>query len=111
MAIHIETPTPKKLLAAFKKAIDDGHVTTWSYDSDGDFTHTADQWNKGAWLRPKIMERSELILYILSPKEVTITSTLYAVYHGRIVEPFLRHCDHIFSVIRISSSPEDGDVI
>ncbi|PNE12407.1 MAG: hypothetical protein CR217_03280 [Beijerinckiaceae bacterium] len=56
MAIHFKTETPKKLLAAYKKAIDDGHISTWSYDSDGDFTHTADQWNKKAWLRPKVQE-------------------------------------------------------
>jgi hypothetical protein len=43
MAINFETTTPKKLLAAFKKAIDDGHVKTWRYDADGDFIHTPDQ--------------------------------------------------------------------
>ena len=30
MAINLMTNTPNKLLAAFKKAIDDGHVATWS---------------------------------------------------------------------------------
>jgi hypothetical protein len=41
MAVHFKTKTPKKLLAAHKKAIDDGHIATWSYDKDGDFAHAA----------------------------------------------------------------------
>lgn len=110
MAIHFETKTPKKLLAAYKKAVDDGHVTTWSYDSDGDFTHTAEQWNRKAWLRPKVQEGKELVFYILSPKETTISAAVYAVYHGRFIESMLRHCDELFTDGRASSMPEDGDV-
>jgi hypothetical protein len=86
MAIHFKTTTPKKLLAAYKKAIDDGHVTTWSYDRDGDFTHTAAQWSKKAWLRPKIKTHEELILHILAPLETELSSAVYAVYHGRFIE-------------------------
>jgi hypothetical protein len=110
MAIYFETKTPKKLLAAYKKAVDDGHVSTWSYDSDGDFTHAADQWNKKAWLRPKIKEGTELAFYILKPKESTLSSVVYAVYHGRFIESMLRHCDELFSSSRATSMPEGGDV-
>ena len=53
MAIHFYTSAPSALLAAFKKAINDKHVITWSYDDDGDFTHTHTQWAKLAWLRPR----------------------------------------------------------
>lgn len=111
MAIYFETKTPKKLLAAYKKAVDDGHVSTWSYDSDGDFTHTADQWNRKAWLRPKIEEGTALVFHILKPKEATLSLTIYAVYHGRFIESMLRHCDELFSVGRASAMPEGGDVI
>jgi hypothetical protein len=110
MAIHFKTETPKKLLAAYKKAIDDGHISTWSYDSDGDFTHTADQWNKKAWLRPKVQEGAELVLYVLAPKDTELSSTIYAVYHGHFIESMLRHCDKLFSEGRASSMPEEGDV-
>lgn len=48
MSIKFETSNSTALLAAFKKAIDDGKVVTWSYDGDGDFTHTPPQWNKKA---------------------------------------------------------------
>lgn len=110
MAIYFETKTPKKLLAAYKKAVDDGHVSTWAYDSDGDFTHTAEQWNRKAWLRPKIEERAALVFHILKPKDAKISSATYAVYHGRFIESMLRHCDQLFNVGRASAMPDDGDV-
>ena len=111
MAIHFKTGTPKKLLAAYKRAIDDGHVTTWSYDGEGDFTHTAEQWSKKAWLRPKIVPREELVLYILAPRETELSSALYAVYHGRFIESMLRHCDKLFVNGYASAMPESGDVV
>jgi hypothetical protein len=109
MAIKLETTTPKKLLAAFKKAIDDGHIATWSYDKDGDFTHTPDQWVKKAWLRPTITERQRLTLSIIPPKEMKISSEVYAVYHGRFIEAMLRHCDSLFSNACASAMPEGDD--
>lgn len=111
MAIHITTAAPKKLLATFKKAIDDGHIKTWSYDSDGDFTHTADQWVRKAWLHPKIIEKTELILHILPPKDVELTSQIYAIYHGRFIESMLNHCDTLFSNASASAMPEQGDIV
>jgi hypothetical protein len=111
MAIHIKTTTPRKLLTAYKKAIDDGHVTTWSYDSDGDFTHSVEQWNKKAWLRPLVVEKTELVLHILTPKGTTLDSTVYAVYHGRMIESMLRHCDSLFEEAFASALAEKGDFI
>jgi hypothetical protein len=111
MAIYFKTANPNKLLAAYKKAIDDGHVITWSYDADGDFTHTAEQWNKRAWLRPKVQEGTALALYILKPRESSLSSTIYAIYHGRFVETMLRHCDQLFSEARATSLPEGSDLV
>lgn len=111
MAIHVETPTPRKLLSAYKKAIDEGHVQTWSYDTDGDFTHTPDQWRREAWFRPRIVDKQELVFFILSPVEETLSTEVYAVYHGRFIESLLSHCDDLFESARASSSPEDGDIV
>jgi hypothetical protein len=111
MAIRIKTSTPKKLLGAYKKAIDDGHVKTWSYDSDGDFTHTADQWTHRAWLRPKIVEGQELTFYILGPKGQQINVLTYAIYHGRFIESMLGHCDNLFDEAHASALPQSGDWI
>jgi hypothetical protein len=111
MAVHFETTTPNKLLNAFKKAIDDGHIVTWSYDKDGDFTHTAEQWVKRAWLRPSVTRGVRLSFFIMPPRDATITSEVYAIYHGRFIESMLRHCDTLFNEAKATSMPETGDQV
>jgi len=111
VAIHFKTRTPKKLLAAFKQAISDGKVVTWSYDADGDFTHTAQQWKSLAWLRPRTKEKEELILTIVKPKDSKISSEIYAIYHGRFIESMLVHCDSLFDEAIATAFPADGDVV
>src|SRR5438270_9601468 len=92
MALFFKTENPAGLLAAYKKAIDDNKVDTWKYDKDGDFTHTPEQWNLEAWLRPKI-ELNQLAFYILKRTDRNLSVTIYAVYHGRFCESLLKHCD------------------
>ena len=111
MALYFDTGTPKKLLATFKKAIDDGHVVTWSYDKKGDFTHNVDQWRHKAWLRPKIVDGKTLILSILRPQGAKVSSEVYAIYHGRFIESMLRHCDETFVTARASSLPKEDDLV
>jgi hypothetical protein len=111
MAVYFDTKTPNKLIKAFKKAIDDGHVVTWSYDKDGDFTHTAKQWVNRAWLRPEIIEGTRLSLFIVPPLETNIDSEVYAIYHGRFIESMLRHCDSLFSDGRATAMPDGSDKI
>lgn len=111
MALHFITNQPKTLLNAFKNAIDEGRIVTWSYDSDNDFTHTAAQWKNLAWLRPKIKTESELHFVILPPQDRHISSEVYAIYHGRFIEAMLRHCDKFFDNAIASSFPEAGDKV
>ena len=111
MAVRFKTSTPKKLLATYKKSIDDGHVKTWSYDSDGDFTHTAEQWLRKAWFRPKVTEREELVFYILAPRDSKLSSEVYAIYHGRLIESVLHHCDSLFTAGCATAMPDSGDMI
>lgn len=95
MAVYFSTTEPEKLLAAFRKKIDQGHVVTWSYDQEGDFTHTADQWKYKAWLRPSV-EPNRLGFYIIKSTKQTLTNVVYGIYHGRIIESFVIHCDTLF---------------
>lgn len=111
MAIHFRTTTPKKLLAEFKKAIDGGKVVTWSYDADGDFTHTAQQWKSLAWLRPKVKLGEDLTFTILKPRNLKVSSEVYAVYHGRFIEAMLVHCDSLFIDAVATALPADGDIV
>lgn len=110
MALYFLTSTPNKLLSTFKKAIDDKKVLTWSYDKDGDFTHTTEQWKQKAWLRPEV-QSDRLAFYIIKPQNSKISSVIYAIYHGRFLESMLSHCDSLFSVGRATSMPEERDNI
>lgn len=110
MAIIVTTSTPKKLLLDIKAAIDEKHVETWQYDSDGDFTHSPDQWNRRAWFRPEV-DTSGLVLKILTPRNTTMSKTVYAVYHGRFIEMLLAHFDLNFSQAVATALPSRGDII
>lgn len=110
MALIIKTTNPSGLLAEIKKSIDSKAIETWSYDSDNDFTHTAEQWIKKAWLRPKIYT-GELRFGILGRKDTALTKLVYAIYHGRFAEMLLNHFDKEFSEVKATAMPIDIDVI
>jgi hypothetical protein len=107
--ITFQTSTPQALLAAFKKGIDDGHIVTWSYDNDGDFTHTPPQWNKKAWLRPAIS--SGVLTMKLIGHQSNVTWEVFGVYHGRFIESMIVHCNQLFTTGTATASPTTSDSI
>jgi hypothetical protein len=109
MSITFETNNATSLLAAFKKAIDDKKVVTWSYDADGDFTHTPQQWLKKAYLRPSVSQ-GRLTLKFLGHKR-DVTWEVYGVYHGRFIESMIVHCNELFTNGAATAKPTSGDVI
>lgn len=109
MSVFFETSDPSGLLAAFKKAIRDGHIDTWGVDSDGDFTHTPDQWNKKAWLRPQVFS-SGLMMRFIGREKVPATREDFAVFQGRFIESMTVHCYHLFRMARASASPTNDDI-
>src|SRR5262245_47800141 len=111
MAINFLTTTPQKLLNTFKKAIDDGHVVTWMYDSDGDFIHTPDQWKMAGWLRPTIYAGERLTLNFIGRSIQKTTKPVYSVYHGRFIESMLTHCDTLFTTAEATAMPTNSDKI
>lgn len=111
MAVRFITKTPNKLLTAYKKAIDDGHVDTWAYDHQGDFTHTPEQWNKRAWLRPSVVDGEKLVFNIIRPKGSTVPTDIYAVYHGRFIESMIAHCAGLFTDARATPVADSGDLV
>jgi hypothetical protein len=110
MAVHFQTSRAKELLEAIRSAISDGQVRTWSFDSDGDFTHNTDQWRFKAWLRPKALS-TELALHILTPKGQRLSRETYAIYHARFVEMALAHFDELFDSATTSALPQTGDIV
>jgi len=107
MAVFFYTDRPKGLLADFKSKIDAGHVVTWAYDADGDFTHTAPQWKGEAWLRP-VPEGDKLALYILTRRGKVLSKTVYGIYHGRFIESVATHCDDRFTTGAATAMPVSG---
>jgi hypothetical protein len=110
MAIRVATSQAAVLLAAIKQAIDARKIETWSYDSDGDFTHTPPQWSKKAWLHPSV-QGGALVLNILNPKGVNLSKEIYGIYHGRFVEMLLTHFDTKFSGAEASAAVAVGDIV
>ena len=95
MAIIVKTNNPNTLLKAIKEQIDEKKIVTWAYDNDGDFTHSPDQWEGRAWLRPKIYT-GELRFGILKQRDIDMTRYIYGIYHGRFIEMLLSHFDGDF---------------
>jgi hypothetical protein len=110
MSVRVTSSQPGALLAAIKQAIDAKKIETWSYDSDGDFTHTPPQWNKKAWLRPSV-QSGALVLNILNPRGVNLSTEIYGIYHGRFIEMLLAHFDTRFSGAEASAAVAVGDVV
>lgn len=110
MAVNLDTTDPQALLTAFKRGIDAGHIVTWSYDTDGDFTHTPEQWKKKAWLRPRVYQ-GRLTLNILGRTGEAMPLEVYAVYHGRFIEAMIRHCRARFTLASATPTPTPSDSV
>ncbi len=110
MSVQIITNSPSSLLTAFKKAMIEKRIVTWSCDSQGDFTHETNQWKNLAWFRPQI-QSDRIVLNIIKPKNNNISREIYAIYHGRIIESFLAHFDESFKTAFATAIPENGDLI
>jgi hypothetical protein len=111
MAVIITNGDHDKLLTAIKMAIDTDKIKTWTYDNDGDFTHTASQWIKKAWFRPRNSEGTDVIFSMIGTKNMKITKTIYGVYHGRFIEMLLTHFDDMFTNVRATALPDNTDNI
>lgn len=108
MAVRVFCSNPSALLGSIKTEIRQASIDTWSLDSDGDFTHSPEQWKNKAWFRPKI-ETDKLVFYILGQKTVKMSKTVYGVYHGRLIEMLLSHFDTKFTQATATSLPVAGD--
>lgn len=112
MAVVFITSSPKALLDNFKARIKQteakGKITTWSVDSDGDFTHKADDWIHKAWFRP-VVGADRLTFNIIKNKDFNVASVVYAYYHGHLIETFLNHFDTQFKDANATALPVSND--
>lgn len=99
MSLTINTTTPKGLLSAIKKEIEENKIRTWSNDLAGNFTHTPDQWENKASLKPTL-GIGKLSISIIKPTNATVLSkAVKGVYYGRFIEMICTHFDGRFTSI------------
>lgn len=110
MAVFVNIDNPELFLQNIKKKIDEKSIVSWEYDSDGDFTHSPDQWKNKAWLRPHV-EANRIVFGIVDRKDCNLSVVEYAVFHGRFVEMLLEHFDKDCSDIRVSPLGTNYDII
>jgi hypothetical protein len=106
MALYISADKPQNLLAAFKKAVDDGHIVTWTYKKNGDFVHTPEQWKNKAVMRPSTSEA--MLQFGIVGREGVVTWPVYGVYHGRLIEEFLSHFSNQMKTATATAQPVSG---
>jgi hypothetical protein len=110
MSVTVHTSQPRVLLDQLYQAIDEEKIRTWKYDSDGDLTHTSAQWRNKAWMSPQVSP-GKLVFHIVPPKLVSVSVTVYAVYHGNLIQTLLSHFDKRFRNVTASALPTAGDKI
>lgn len=79
-------------------------------DSDGDFTHSVEQWKFRAWIRPHV-ESERVVFAILCRNDKNLSVAEYAVYHGRFVEMLLCHFDKVCQSIDVTPLASQYDKI
>lgn len=111
MSIALATPDPKGLWARIKKGIEDDEIKTWEFHDDQvHFTHKAQQWNKRAWFKASVAS-GFLMFNIVKHKNATITTELYAEYHGLLLRMLLASFDKHFSSAHVTALAASGDII
>ncbi len=110
MSVRALTDDADGLLNEVRQQIDEGHIVTWEYNADGDFTHTASggQWKNKAWFRP-VSEKERLRLRLLRPKNGNINREIFAVYHGRFIEMLIAHVPGYFTDARATPNPDKDE--
>jgi hypothetical protein len=108
MAVRAMTDDAQGLLDEIKEQIDGGHIDTWVYDKDGDFTHTPPQWKNKAWLKPKV-EKERLRLRIIKQQNTALSREVFAVYQGRFIEILVKHVPDLFTDARATPNPDNDE--
>lgn len=113
MAVYFLTESASALLRKFNERIEqeasEGKITTWERSDDGlYYTHKAPQWAKKAWFKATA-ESGKLRFNIVKPQNTNISTTVYAYYHGHLIETFLNHFDREFSQGDATAMPSQND--
>ena len=109
MAVIVKTENPTALLGRVRAEIASENIVTWEL-KNGYLTHVPEQWRAKAWFLPKVLDGN--LLFLIRPsKGRKVTSVVYAVYHGRLVEMLLAHFDSDFTEVNCTAMPDYGDSV
>ncbi len=110
MALYVHLLNQYPLVEQINKLIDKGIISTWDYDNDGDYTHLPTQWKDEAWMHFHMYNdiNNIAIFSIIARRDIPLSKTIYAVFHGRFAEMLLTHFDKQIEYINISSMLING---
>ena len=108
MAVTASTSDPAGLLAAVRDAVATGKIQSWAYVQEQYLTHSVPQWSRRAFFKPTV-QLGALVFHIIPPQNTKISTEVYAVYHGRLIEMLLAHFDRQFIQAFASALPISGD--
>ena len=101
---------PLKLVSDIRQKINEGIITSWETDPDGDFTQKSEKWKYRAWFHPYI-EEQRVVFAIWGRKQYDLTIEEYAAYHGKFVRMVLTHFDKQVDSMEITPLATNYDSI
>ena len=110
MAVTVDTPNSASLLEAIKLRIRNKSISTWALIQEQYLTHSVAQWENRAFFLPKC-QPGLLAFYIIAPQGGSVSTEVYAIYHGRLIEMLLAHFDKAFTQAVASALPITGDIV
>lgn len=110
MSVVIKTKTPRSLVRRIKESIDRGIISSWRYDSDGDFTLQREDLSNLAWMQPLVtIPKEELVMAKIGRVYAPVTTTQYAKYHALFTELILQYFDEDVTDISVTPQPTKYD--
>jgi hypothetical protein len=110
MAVRAFTDDPQALLSAIKRGVAEGIVNGWKIDEDGDLTLASEAFANQAWMRPKVLD-DRLLFNIVGRQGARMSTHLYAVYHGRLVQMLLNYFDTRLKTATATALPTPADQV
>jgi hypothetical protein len=103
MALEFIADNPVCLLEVFRANIDNGTITAWRYNAQGQFTLTASRWTRQAWLTP-IIEPDRLRFYMVPVGQHQISRLVFVYYQAHMLETFMLYLFHLYEQSGATSS-------
>ena len=88
MAIYIKMKSSESFIDNLKAQIDNGKISDWTYDSDGDFCSRKAELCNQAWFHPYVFT-DMCIFGIVGRKNINLPFSVYAQYHGDFLKELL----------------------